>query len=698
MDVPPQGATTTEQRPESTSLCNTTLAIGLIVCFIYAVAPDSWTVFRELVLYLVADVLAVTSVYVGVSRYRPTSPKAWILIGSGLLMLTLGDLIWGLYRVADRNPFPSPADAFYLASFPLIAAGLIIAVLRRRPYGVDARAGLDAAVLTVALANVGWIYVARPVLDYHALSSFEKVVTILYPCGDLLLFAVAARFVMGSSWNKRALRLLVCGLGLLVIGDTMFALGLSDSGRVAGVWDTILLIAVVLIGVGALDPTMRALTEEAGDPADAVERRLFPFVAVAAMVPPVILLIQEARGEELHVEANLIASLLLIGLLAARAEYMTRRAVQSRDREATLSQFSAEVLAAADRDDLIDAARRALATFSLPSNADAHLILSSDRDVDHIEAGFVAPVMLRDARFAVVVADAKPDHLRRWQSALSTIARQLSIGLEWDRLLTTEKETATALAQQNARLIELDVMKDRFVSSVSHELRTPLTSMMGYLEIIGDGELGELTTEQHHAFDIIDRNCTRLNNLINDILVTSRFDSGTVQLHRSQVDLADVIATEIQSIAAVSASRKVQVDFVVDAVQPLIVLGDENLLSQLVDNFLSNAVKFTPERGTVTVTLTERSGAALIDFRDTGVGIPPDEIDKIFDRFYRASTAATIGGTGLGLSIVKSIAEAHGGSVSVSSEVGVGTTFRVSIPMSQEPLDATTHRRDEVSA
>ena len=98
------------------------------------------------------------------------------------------------------------------------------------------------------------------------------------------------------------------------------------------------------------------------------------------------------------------------------------------------------------------------------------------------------------------------------------------------------------------------------------------------------------------------------------------------------------------------------------------------------------------------MTLTERSGAALIDFRDTGVGIPPDEIDKIFDRFYRASTAATIGGTGLGLSIVKSIAEAHGGSVSVSSEVGVGTTFRVSIPMSQEPLDATTHRRDEVSA
>jgi signal transduction histidine kinase len=164
-------------------------------------------------------------------------------------------------------------------------------------------------------------------------------------------------------------------------------------------------------------------------------------------------------------------------------------------------------------------------------------------------------------------------------------------------LLTTEKETATALAQQNARLIELDAMKDRFVSSVSHELRTPLTSMMGYLEIIGDGELGELTTEQHHAFDIIDRNCTRLNNLINDILVTSRFDSGTVQLHRSQVDLADVIATEIQSIAAVSASGKVQVDFVVDAVQPPIVLGDETFSPNSSTTSCPTPVKFTPERG-----------------------------------------------------------------------------------------------------
>ena len=147
-----------------------------------------------------------------------------------------------------------------------------------------------------------------------------------------------------------------------------------------------------------------------------------------------------------------------------------------------------------------------------------------------------------------------------------------------------------------------------------------------------------------------------------------------------------------------SAAKAVRIEFVVDGEQPPKVIGDERLLAQLLDNFLSNAVKFTPQGGTVTVTLSERSGAALIEVRDTGVGIPPDETGKVFDRFYRASTAATISGTGLGLAIVKSIAEAHGGSVGVTSELGVGTTFHVSLPLPDEKEVATVPQHQQVHA
>ena len=115
--------------------------------------------------------------------------------------------------------------------------------------------------------------------------------------------------------------------------------------------------------------------------------------------------------------------------------------------------------------------------------------------------------------------------------------------------------------------------------------------------------------------------------------------------------------------------------------------ADQMRLGQLLDNLLSNAVKFTPPGGVVTVTLSTRGDTVHVEVADTGVGIPEGEIDKLFDRFFRASTAATVQGTGLGLSIAKSIAEAHGGTISVASEVGVGTTFSVDLPL-RAPRDA----------
>ena len=604
-------------------------------------------------------------------------------------MLMIGDAVWVGYRLTDRHPFPSPADLFYLASFPLIAAGLVVAVSRRTPYGVDARAAIDAAVLTVVIATLSWVYIARPVVDDESLSTFDKVVTPLYPAGDLLLFAVAARFVLGSSWNKRSMRMLVLGLAVLFIGDSMFALGISEDGRTAGLFDAILLAAVVLMGAAALDPTMRSLTEEEGDPAERVDRRHFLVIAGAAIVPAVILLVQELRGEPSYVVANLIASLILVGLIAMRAELMTSRALQAAERETTLSRFTAEILAARDRDGLYSATRRALSAFGRLERIEARLVVGAEGESKGIVPGFVAPVMLRGESVAVVVADAAPSRLRRWRTGLSTIASQLSIALERDRLLATEQATAASFAVQNARLLELDTLKDRFVSSVTHELRTPLTSMVGYLELLRDGEVGELNPEQQHMFEIIDRNCRRLDNLIGDILVTARFDSGRLQLHLAEVDVADVVANEVQSIAAVAGARGVRVHFVIDEPGPPHVIADERLLSQLLANLLSNAVKFTASDGNVTVTLAERGGVVMLDVQDTGVGIPSDDIEKIFERFYRASTAETIAGTGLGLSIVKAITEAHGGTIEVTSALGVGTTFHVELPLSG-PHDTTT--------
>jgi signal transduction histidine kinase len=253
------------------------------------------------------------------------------------------------------------------------------------------------------------------------------------------------------------------------------------------------------------------------------------------------------------------------------------------------------------------------------------------------------------------------------------------LALERDRLRTTDREAALALSEQNERLRELDRMKDTFVSSVSHELRTPLTSMIGYLEILRDGEAGELTEAQARFLQIVDRNCNRLKDLIDDILLTARMDGGYLTLDREPLALGDLAARHVESIRPAAAAKGVDVVLGIDDDLPT-VEGDEMRLGQLLDNLLSNAVKFTPAGGKVAVDVGRRDGMACVEVADSGVGMPADDLDRLFERFFRASTARAVQGTGLGLSIAKSIAEAHGGTIAVRSEVGVGTTFVVELP------------------
>jgi signal transduction histidine kinase len=263
---------------------------------------------------------------------------------------------------------------------------------------------------------------------------------------------------------------------------------------------------------------------------------------------------------------------------------------------------------------------------------------------------------------------------------LRMAADRAAMAIVHARLFEAERQTAETLARTNEELRELDQMKDLFVSGVSHELRTPLTSMLGYLEILREGEAGELTDEQQHFLEIVDRNCQRLHNLIDDILFLSRLDSGRFHLERSSVDLGALVADRVQSIGPAAEKKQIEVHLdVADA--SLELWADPSRLAQVVDNLLSNGVKFTPEGGDVFVSVGAHDGTARLDVRDTGVGIPKDEAQRLFERFFRASTAQNIQGTGLGLSITKEIVEAHEGRISVRSTVGVGTTVRVELPL-----------------
>jgi signal transduction histidine kinase len=658
------------------------LGIGALLTAVYAFAPSEPVWVRELVVYPAAELVAILAVVIGIRHYRPSAPRAWLLIAAGLGAYLIGDTIWGVYATLDRDPFPSIADAFYLAAYPLMAAGLLVAVMRRRPFGVDRRALIDTSIVTVIAGFLAWVYLIQPVLDDPDLSQFESLVAVAYPLADLLLLAVATRFVMGSSWNVPSLRLLVAGLGLTLVGDVMFALAVAEAASGVRVLDTVLLLGSVSIGVAGLHPSMTALTEERGDPADRGDAVRVGLLVAALVVVPVVLVIQDLRDEPLHLTAAIAAMFLVASLAAARVLFITGSARRSARREVTLSRYAAELLDAASRDELFAAARHA--GNDLVREGQAQLVVPPRDERNTPGHLFTAEVEVRGEHVADLVADPSPARLRHVRDSLAIVARQLSLALERDRLLATERAAAEALAVQNARLRELDRMKDSFVSSVSHELRTPLTSMVGYLEILRDGEVGELNEDQQHYLEIVDRNCHRLNDLIGDILVMARVDSGRFSLERRSVDVGALVAEHVESIRAMARSHGVElVSNVDDDLPPL--HADEMRLGQLLDNLLSNAVKFTPPGGTVILTVTTRGPVIHLEVADTGVGIPADELDKLFGRFFRASTARSVPGTGLGLSITKSIAEAHGGTIDVKSEVGAGTTFMVHLPVEVEP-------------
>lgn len=252
-------------------------------------------------------------------------------------------------------------------------------------------------------------------------------------------------------------------------------------------------------------------------------------------------------------------------------------------------------------------------------------------------------------------------------------------------LLDTSDEYEKGQAEQIRRLEELDRLKDDFVSTVSHELRTPLASIIGYAEMLEDGDAGELSPGQQKVVGVIQRNASRLRGLIEDLLVLSRIEAGDLRTEFFPVDLHGVLTTVVESFRPVAERSGVTLRVRLESAT---VSGDALQLERAVSNLVSNAVKFTPSGGRVSVTLTRRARRATIEVADTGIGIPAAEADRLGTRFFRASTAQrkSIPGTGLGLSIVQAIVDAHHGSLEFDSVLDEGTTFRLTIPLA-DPAD-----------
>ena len=261
----------------------------------------------------------------------------------------------------------------------------------------------------------------------------------------------------------------------------------------------------------------------------------------------------------------------------------------------------------------------------------------------------------------------------------------------------TERRLREALEVERAameRLREVDRAKDTFVSNVSHELRTPITSILGYVEMLQEEAFGTLASGQRDALSRIERNSARLLSLIGDLLTMSRIqETGPGLAHRT-LDLRDVVSTAMADVRPTHEHRALDVSADLPS-EPVQCRGDRDQLERVVINLLSNAVKFTPDGGRVSVRVTDEGEHVALEVADTGIGVPADEQEQVFERFFRSTLSQRneIPGTGLGLPIARTIVERHGGQVEVDSEIGRGTTMRVLLP---RDTDGPTPRTDPV--
>ncbi len=264
-----------------------------------------------------------------------------------------------------------------------------------------------------------------------------------------------------------------------------------------------------------------------------------------------------------------------------------------------------------------------------------------------------------------------------------------------DRPVETMLRTLRSIGDLVGQVIErrraeedADRLKSEFFALVSHELRTPLTSVIGYLDIVREDDEGGLSEEQDRFLGIIDRNARRLLRLVGDLLFVAQVEAGTLSLEKGRVDLEQVAVDAVE--AARPRAGKLGVALSAETVPIILEEGDFDRLGQLVDNLISNALKFTPEGGSVAVRLQAIDGDAVLEVSDTGMGISAAEQEHLFERFYRAqqATEKAIPGIGLGLSICAAIASGTGGTIVVESAEGHGTTFRVTLPLGPvEPAD-----------
>jgi PAS domain S-box-containing protein len=681
----------------------TYLAGGTVVLLAFLFVPG----FRVGPVFNLIGLSGTVAILGAVRWHKPEQQLAWYLVAIGQAVFVCGDVITYNYDrfFGTEPPFPSIGDAFYLSVFPFLVAGILLLVRRRSPGG-DRSSLIDSLIVAVGVGTLSWVFLMAPYLHDDTLTMPQKLVAMGYPLMDLILLSVFVRLAVGGGRRPVAFFLIAASVLVLFVTDSIYAWIVlhggydNTTGLLEGGWG----LFYLLWGAGALHPTMRQLGEGEERETRSPRRRLL-LLAAASVLSPTVQWIQAFRQASRFEDIIVIASgtitlfvLVLIRLNGVMVDITQYRRTERRLRETeqkyrTLVEGMPAVVYIADfgedgpwryispqiqsvfgfsREEWMSGAK-AWRDHILPEDRqqaiDAELqLLQGDGRMQceyRIRGIDGRLIWIREEAEPLMDEKGRPTQL---QGVMYDITEQKQAEERLMHALETEKEAS-------AHLRLLHEMQNSFLQAVSHDLRTPLTSIMGNA-ITLEQRFGEMSEED--TKDLLRRttsNARKLHRLLTNLLDLDRISRGVIEPSRTMVDVSRVAGAVLDEVNAEDHP------ITLTSSGPAHAFVDPGHVERVIENLVTNAVRYTPPGTPIWVTLENDDDGLLVRVEDAGAGVPPALRSTIFEPFRQGNEQIEHSpGVGIGLSLVARFAELHGGRAWVDEREGGGSSFNVLFP------------------
>jgi PAS domain S-box-containing protein len=665
------------------------------------------------------DLIAIVAAW-GASRRCAPVPRLrrfWRLIAAAIAAELIADVLLSGYDIAySRPPFPTPADAFFLSYFALLLVALLSIPVARMTLAARLRMSLDGWTIVLGGGAVVWYLVLGPTVLSTGEGLLAKSVSMAYPICDLLLLGAVAVVLLRRSPTTLRLPLLWIAAAMLltVVADTVYGYGvLHDTYTAGDPVDTLYVLGYCALTVAALtqhplrseDPD--ALVNEsakghASEEESAQRYRVAPWLPYIGLTVGFGVLLGAMVGHAFFPDVSLVLIVIGLAALVAARQFLAQRELgrvqatlrESERRFRAIFDNAAVGITYTDLDGpaILDA-----------NNTFAQMVGYTPEELRGGDYSRIAQGDFKgaDRALAEAVRSGQVDQLQQelGYTSANGSTRQAMLSVSTVRDEQDRPSHVVGIFEDITHRREAERAKEEFVSVVGHELRTPLTSIRGSLGLLAGGLLGELPQDAANMVALAVDNTDRLVRLVNDILDIERMDSGHLPLERAPVGVAELVRQSEQALRGTAEDAGVQLR--TDA-QELEVCADADRVVQTLVNLLGNAIKFSPRDSCVTVAVSEGDGCALFSVKDSGRGIPADQLDAIFERFNQVdvSDAREKSGSGLGLAIARGIVESHGGHLWAESAPGQGSTFCFTLPLAgaNAPCSAGAPTLEELSA